>query len=342
MSKFKNILEIVINFLTKGIVVLMPLFFLPWTVEYFEYNKQFLLWLIVSILMIAWLIKIIVVEKFSYRKTVLDAPILLFLLFGSISAFLSIDKFTSWFGYYGNFSEAWFGSLCFALFYFILLQILTDRQKIISYLKLLIYSSGLAIFIALLSMLGLLSGWVNWSFNTISGSFNNLILFNSVISVIVLSLLFFGNDFLKKYEKNILRLILFGALVEMCLFSLVKAWIVLVIGIVILLILIFFTNRKWFNVKQNWLIYGLILLASLFIFTANINLDNLFLGRNLPREITLSLSDNLKISHSAFTDNFLFGTGPGTFAYNFSLYRPMDFNNADVWQFRFDKGSSYL
>ncbi len=342
MSKFKNSLEIVVNFLTKGIVIMMPLFFLPWTVEYFEYNKQFLFWIGILILFAIWLIKAIASDRLSYRKTVLDAPILLFLLFGSISAFLSVDKFASWFGYYGNSSDSWLGSICFALFYFILLQILVSRQKIISYIKLLMYSSGLAIFIALLSMLGFLSRWASWSFNTISGSFNNLVLFDSVIAVVILGFLFFGNNFLKKYERNIFRLILLVILIEMCLFPLIKAWSILLIGILVLIILIFFTDKKWFGKRQSWLVCGLILLAGLFISSPNLNLDNLLLGRNLPKEITLSLADSVKISQATFFDNPFFGTGPGSFAHNFSLYRPANFNNYDIWQFRFDKSSSYV
>jgi hypothetical protein len=342
MDKLSSSLNVIISFLTKGIIFLMPLFFLPWTVEYFEYNKQFLLWMMSLILLIIWLVKIIVAEKISYKKTLLDVPIGVFLLFGTIAAVLSIDTFSSWFGYYGNFSDAWIGTICLALFYFILIHFINNQKKIISYLKIFIYSSGVAILVALLSMCGLFADWMAWSFNTISGSFNNLVVFNAAVSVLILGVLCFCSDTFKKYEKFIFQLILSGALIGMCLFSLWQAWVVLLVGALILLALIFLTDKKWFTIKRNFLAGGLILLAVSFIYFSDINLDNFFLGRNLPQEITLPLAESAKISSSAFLDQPLFGSGPGTFAYDFSLYRPADFNSADVWQLRFDKSGSYF
>ena len=97
----------IINFLIKfplyALVFLMPLFWLPFTVEAYEFNKQYLLIFLVSIAFMAWLGKLAVVrKKLFFRRTALDVWILVFVLILVLSAVFSIDSISSWFGFYGR------------------------------------------------------------------------------------------------------------------------------------------------------------------------------------------------------------------------------------------------
>jgi len=60
------------------------------------------------------------------------------------------------------------------------------------------------------------------------------------------------------------------------------------------------------------------------------------LGNNFPKEIQLPLAVSWKVSASSLRDTPFLGTGPSTYAFNFSAYKPVEFNNYPFWNFTFD------
>ena len=56
---------------------LVPLFFLPFTSEFYEFNKNMLLIVSAFILLVLWLLKMALERKITFRKTVLDLPVLI-------------------------------------------------------------------------------------------------------------------------------------------------------------------------------------------------------------------------------------------------------------------------
>jgi tetratricopeptide (TPR) repeat protein len=59
-----------------------------------------------------------------------------------------------------------------------------------------------------------------------------------------------------------------------------------------------------------------------------------------PNEIFLSQSVNFQIALQTLKEKPVFGSGPGTFAYDFSKYKSPDFNKSALWNITFNKGSS--
>ena len=115
-------LDKLIAIIIKGFVFLFPLFFLPWTSEYFEFNKQFLLWLATGLALFLWLIRQAVAGRVKIKLNPLNFPIIIFLALTGVSALFSLDVFSSFFGSYGHFSDAWLGLLSLAVFYFLLIN----------------------------------------------------------------------------------------------------------------------------------------------------------------------------------------------------------------------------
>jgi tetratricopeptide (TPR) repeat protein len=64
--------------------------------------------------------------------------------------------------------------------------------------------------------------------------------------------------------------------------------------------------------------------------------------RSIPVEINLSLPASWKIANQNAKTNPLVGTGPETFIFGFSKYKPDQFNQSDFWAYRFDKSASEL
>lgn len=76
-----------------------------------------LVYIITSLIVGAWAIRCILEKKFIFRRTILDIP--LFVFFGTqlISTFLSIDFYTSIFGYYSRFNGGLISTVCYLLLY---------------------------------------------------------------------------------------------------------------------------------------------------------------------------------------------------------------------------------
>ena len=113
-----------------GLVFLVPLFFTPFSFEAYEFNKQYLLFFLVSAAGLCWLAKMIICDKeFRFRKTILDIPILGFMLIGILSAVFSADPISSVLGYYGRFSDGLIGFLSLGILYFLITNNVTARTE---------------------------------------------------------------------------------------------------------------------------------------------------------------------------------------------------------------------
>ena len=82
------------------IFLLVPLVWLPNTSELFEFNKLILTYILTTLIVGTWAIRCIVENKFIFKRTLLDWPILIFLISQSLSLLFSIDPHVSWLGYY--------------------------------------------------------------------------------------------------------------------------------------------------------------------------------------------------------------------------------------------------
>ena len=169
-NKFVVWLNRIVEYMIKGLVFLLPLFFLPWTLEFFEFNKQALLWLVAILVAVLWLVKMVhPVRKFYlsngvkferkiiFKRTPLDIQILTFLIITMLASIFSQDRLASFFGYPGAAGNAWLGLLAMAIFYFLIVNLAGADKRLapISLLKLLFYSYGLILISAFFSLFGL-------------------------------------------------------------------------------------------------------------------------------------------------------------------------------------------
>ena len=117
----QNFFDRIIKISIYLLVFLTPLFFLPFSFEAFEYNKQFLLLFLVSLAFFAWLAKMVVVDKeIRFKRSPLDIFVLAFMGVAILSAIFSVDKTSSLYGFYGRFSNGLIGLLSLGVFYFLI------------------------------------------------------------------------------------------------------------------------------------------------------------------------------------------------------------------------------
>lgn len=103
----------------------------PNTFEIFEFNKMWFVFGISLIIFFLWSTKIILLKKLAIQRTPLDAPIILFLLSQIISTIISIDPYTSIWGYYGRFNGSLLSVISYIFLYYAFTTNLasTDSEK---------------------------------------------------------------------------------------------------------------------------------------------------------------------------------------------------------------------
>ena len=103
--------------LFAALIFFVPLVLWPFTSEVFEFNKMILVYILTVLIAAAWLIRSILKKKFIFRPSILDIPLLIFLGSQLISTVLSIDFYTSIFGYYSRFNGGLLSTICYLILY---------------------------------------------------------------------------------------------------------------------------------------------------------------------------------------------------------------------------------
>jgi len=103
---YSNLLSFLIKASIYSLVFLIPLFWLPFSFEAFEFNKQYLLIFLTSFAFFVWLLREVTREKtIKIIKSLFYIFIFLFLLSALLSIIFSVDKTSSLFGTYGRFNN---------------------------------------------------------------------------------------------------------------------------------------------------------------------------------------------------------------------------------------------
>lgn len=337
MSKIFNL---VIRYALYGLVFLMPLFWLPWSGETYEFNKQYLLVCLAAVGLMAWLAKMIMARKrILFRRTPLDLFIVAFMAVLIISAVFSLDKVSSWLGFYGRFSDAVVGGLALLVLYFLVVNNIKSRQ-IPTILKVFLGSSCLVVLTAYSSLFNLWSK-IPAFFNPTSSSYQGLAVFLVMLITLATGLLLKSKG---KIQNLLAGFLYVASAILLVLINFQPAWLILGLTMLVMLALLIWTR---FSRQQINLLLLPVILLILSVFCSFSDLPEQFvqdkLGvEDLPQEVILDQETAQAVTWQAVKERPLLGSGPGTFLINFSQFKPAEFNYDRFWNVRFDKGPSQL
>ncbi len=378
----KSLFDLIIKYSLYGLVFLMPLFFLPLTGEVFEFNKQYLLFFLTAICFLAWLGRMVLVnKKLIFYRTPLDVWILALGAVMVVSAIFSLDAVNSWLGSYEKFYDSVIVLLALFVFYFLAVNHIGINKKekdnlpkgefmglgkgedekkkkgstisFLSAINVFLLSSFLVLVNAYFSVFGIwakISGLPQFmkvrSFSTINGSLEGLAVFISAVLSLLVGIMLQGIK--RKKAANIFYAVFsLAALFFLVIVDFLAAWIILGLTMFVLLVLAFWTRLFKERVNVLLLPIGFLLLAG--IFSADlptkfgiIEEGSAFLTRPLPEEIILDHSTSMSVSLSALKEYPFLGSGPGTYLADFSKFKPLEFNEGNLWNVRFDRPNSYL
>ena len=341
-----NIFSRIININMYVLAFLVPLFFLPFSFEAFEFNKQYLLFILVSLSFFCWLAKMALVDKeLRFKRTPLDLFILGFLAVAILSAVFSVDKTSSLFGFYGRFTGGLIGLLSLVILYFVVTNNL-EVKRISSLLKTFIWSGLTAVLLTYLGIFGVLAKLAflpmvmkQLVFNSTSASLEGFSVFLAVLTTLLTGLMLFGTD--QGKSKNILQwVLLIASLGLMALVDFTSAWLVLLVTLTLFVALSLWKRIFRENVNRLLIPIFLIVVAAVLI-----PFDVQTVVAGLPREQVLDQTTSWGIGFDSATSDaksgFL-GSGIGTFHYDFAKEKSLSFNQSWLWQIRFDRAGSYV
>ncbi|MEK9153686.1 MAG: tetratricopeptide repeat protein [Patescibacteria group bacterium] len=334
------------------VIFLMPVFWLPFSVEAFDFNKVYLLAGLVLLGLVFWLAKMVFYDKkFTIKWSLLDPFILAFAAVSTIGAFTGIDSVTSLFGFYGKFWPSILGLWAMVGFYFLITNNikktdLTALTKIFTYSSLLvIVSSYLAIFNVWSKISALLGGKLPGimslrTFSLAGGSLEALAMF---LACLVAAMIVFLALTTSTKKDVVSYIVLFSALALLIVIDFTPAWLAMLAALILFLVFSFWKRIFKASVNRLTLATLLAIIAVVFIFVSPVRsfLDQTFFKGGLPQEVLLNQKTSWSLASQGFKENWLLGAGTGNFHYVFAKYKPATFLNTQFWQLRFDRAGSY-
>ncbi len=352
-----NILNQIVKCSLCALVFLIPLFFLPFSYEAFEFNKQYLLFFLATLALFAWLAKMVLYDKeIRCKKTPLAIYILAFLAAAAASVIFSIDRTASLFGIYGRFANGLFGLAGMGILYFLITNNVGENLKVARLLNIFLWASGIAVFMAYFSVFGIWAKITEWlslppimtqiSFNPVSGSLEGLAVFLAVIIGLLIGLMT-SSSAQSRIAGLGWWLLLLSSLGMLLIIDFSAAWIVLLSTLV--LFVGFSLWKRIFKESVNKLLIPIFLiivaLAAIAANPAAIIFGNDSNLANLPQEQVLSQKNSWSVAVNSATGNIksiLVGSGLGTFQHDFAKNKPAEINDTWLWQIRFDRAGNHF
>jgi tetratricopeptide (TPR) repeat protein len=344
--KLSQFLGRVIDSCIMGLALLMPLWFLPFTLDILELNKQTLLVAFTMVALLAWVGKALLDRSFSLTRSWLHLVVGFFLVGYLITSLFSLDRYISFVGNIGQMQWAFVTIASFVVLYFIIVNRFRTTGRVYDVLLWFMLGSALTGLYGLFQILGFhIFGSGNIaaarSFNTV-GTVNALGAFMVIPTVIATALTVLGCDergcYLGSRKRTSLfwRIVVFATLGLGLLTAIIidfwVIWAALIFGIVVILAIQFFSQGKACKRIILAIPVGMIVISIfLLLFKTPIDLE-------IPAEVSPSAGHTWQIAQQVLRDAPLFGSGPGTWLYDYAKYRSIGVNVSQFWTIRFERG----
>jgi len=332
-SKAAAFIENLIHLLLLVLAAFIPLFFLNQTTDFYEFPKLTLLVVVTVIMLGLWIFSWIAKNKITIIRTPLDFPLLALLATVLVSTFLSASRYPAIFGAFPRIHGSAIAWTAYIILYFIAASSLNTPAKIKNLLYVLLGSSVLIALVTLMSYFKIYLPFAfakTVNFTPTGSTFSTLSLLIILLPLSLFSILKPGKLLPPAISAIVasifcLAIVLIGSLPSY-----------------VILFLIFVFSLLASNPKkaQNISLFAvpivisvIMLLLSYLPFSGNVFQTK---KAGFPQEIQLPLAISWKVSASAFRDSPFIGTGPSTYLFNFTAYKPAEFNNQNIWSFSFD------
>ena len=350
-----------------AVVFLAPLLFLPQALPVW-FGKQTVVYMLVGLAFIGWLVDFLANGSLSYRKSFLNVMFLLLLAVLLLSTLLSGNVTQGLWGVDST-GEKFSSFLVFVLAYFLLAAV-SDGKSSVTLSSLLFGSSLLLGLMTLFQMMGykMFSGVYasTTDFNPI-GTANSLAVFYGLISTVGIGVLAHFKDFKEALEHrfgSIFYWLVLAATAVMLLnlFLIVNfkaVWIGLGAAMMVLVSLsvrVSGRDSRGGGIARfggiSFYLPLIVLVLSILLYFSSFQqnfMDSMTGGAEsttrwslrFPAEVSPSFRATFDIGRQVLSQDLFFGSGPGTFINDYSLYRDKSLNFDRIfWSVKFFHGSA--
>ncbi|MEK7617378.1 MAG: O-antigen ligase family protein [Patescibacteria group bacterium] len=357
MEYIKETVKTYISLIFKRglLITVLATFFLftNLTTEFYDTPKFLVLLVFVALMLILMSAKYTLENKVQFIQTPFDLPLILLLAVSLVSTILSPSPYVAILGNQLKVHGSLVSTVVYILFYFVLTQNLKSQKDISWILNLCVFLGIILSLLGLLSFFGVKLLPFTFThvtnFTPIGSSFSASAILAILLPILVSRILSLQNPILLTF--NSCFLILFG--ITVALTGNLSTWIAALAGFFATLFVlnpVREINFRTFFYKPQLIA---IITSATVIFAATVlsfvppmgGAQNPFYNatKNFPREIQLPFLTSWKISVSTFRDSPFWGSGPGTYLFNFTSYKPVEFNQTKFWNIKFDAGfNEYL
>lgn len=340
-----------VHWVLYALFFLMPLTFLPWTTSVFEMPKQYVLVVFTSAVFILWIGSMVVHKRLQVQASVFNLLPGLYLIATIISGCLGIFWYQSWFGHVSLEYTSLLSLGSLTVLFYVLMNVAQEISVRLRLMYALLISGALSSVLCVLNVLGMFhlpfvvakeSG-----FNTI-GTINGFIGFMMVLMIMGLSLWLVD----KKGEGQFLPKGILGwgircAIVVLSLATLMVSigvdfwlfWVVQCVALVFVCAPVFIKPKTFVHHKRLILPCVIAFVSLVFLFVST---PTRF---GLPLVVSPSYATSWHIAKQTLGSGvkpFLFGSGPGTFSFQYDLYKPLAVNQTLFWNSHFDRAKSHV
>lgn len=342
-ERFNENIEYWLTTVFKGGVLLVSLltifFFWNLTTEFYETPKFFILAIFLGLLLLLSTLKYILEGKVTLKVSSIDLPLIVILTVAGLSAYFSASPQISIWGAGSKIHGSLISLFAYILFYFVLVNNIHRVKDVKQIISLLVGAGALLAVVTLLSFVGIKILPAEWThtlnFTPTGSSFSTASLLALLLPFPLISIIRVQNHVAKIVNAVILAIYLTTIVLigSNAVFA--------ALGVTIVLVML--VHNPLADPK-NLPFIGLPVAIALIVFAlafvpSLIEIRNPLYtqAQNFPREIQLPIDISWKVSVSAFRDAPFWGTGPSTYLYDFTSYKPAEFNNSKFWNIRFDQ-----
>lgn len=344
-SKIVRFCDAVIIWTLLVLVVGIPIFFLPWTIEVLELNKQLLLLVGAGIAGIAWLGKMLVERKFEYRRSVVNSIVVLYLAVYALSAWFSDSRYMSVVGDFGQEMSGFFSVFAMVLLYFVTVSNVRTVRQLNRLMSAFVLSGFVVAVYALLQGLGAFVLPFEFtrttSFNTV-GTVAAMGIYLSFIVTLIGGMLLVGHTQTAGKRKRELAWKVFmvaTASVSLLLIAVIDFRPINIALFVASGVLIGFA---FLHARQLKGISGVLLPIVAIIVSVLLMMFRFPVSLGYPAEVMPSMKASWEITMQTLRESPMLGSGPGTFILDYAKHRSPDVNATQFWNIRFDRGASHF
>ncbi|MFC1645032.1 hypothetical protein ACFL08_03325 [Patescibacteria group bacterium] len=319
----------------------IPLFFTGVTFQGVVFEKQIYFYFWVLLALVLWVSKGVILGEMKIRKTPVDVMLLVFWFICLISMIFSVDRWHSFWGFFGDPSRGFMNLTAMMAFYYIFMSNLTAKRMQMAFSGLVISSVVVSLWTAVAIFdVKFITEKLHMVPLSLIGTMAGLKLFIGVSIPLLITAAIKINE--KGYSRilgNILKGLVFLAtvlnvVILSALYDKILLWIVLVgVGFLLIYILSGVVSIKkgvaWVPMSAFLLIIVAIMIES----------SNGMAKIDIPVEVAPNASLSWEIVKGGLKDNLFLGSGPATYGYDFSMYRPESFNVNSFYNFRFYQGT---